>query len=80
MSKISADNTSLFSKVIDKNNSNFQLKFGLAKLSKWSFQWKISFNPDPNKPAIEVHFSNERNKENYPPLQFNNADAQIADS
>ena len=80
MSKIFADNTSLFSKVIDKNNSNSQLKFGLAKVSKWSFQWKISFNPDPNKPVIEVHFSNKRNKENYPPLQFNTADAQMADS
>ena len=29
---------------------------------------KMSFNPDPNKQAIEVRFSNKRDKENYPSL------------
>ena len=75
-----ADDTSLFSKVIDKNNSNSQLNSDLAKISKWAFQWKMSFNPDPNKQAIEVCFSNKRDKENYPPLQFNNTNVQMADS
>ena len=78
--KIFADNTSLFSKVIDKNNSNSQLNSDLAKISKWAFQWKMFFNPDPNKQAIEVRLSNKRDKENYPPLQFNSTDVQIADS
>ena len=45
-----------------------------------SFQWKMSFNPDPNKQAIEVSFSNKRDKENYQPLQFNSTDVKIADS
>ena len=49
MCKIFADDTSLFSKVIDKNNSNSQLNSDLAKISKWAFQWKMSFNPYPNK-------------------------------
>ena len=40
----------------------------------------MSFNPDPNKQAIKVCFSNKHNKENYPPLQFNSTDLQIADS
>ena len=79
MCKIFADGTSLFSKVIDKNNSNSQVNSDLVKISKWAFQWKI-FNPDPNKKATEVHFSNKHDKENYPPLQFNSADVQIADS
>ena len=48
MCKIFADDTSLFSKVIDKNNSNSQLNFDLAKISKLAFQRKMSFNPDPN--------------------------------
>ena len=80
MCKIFADDTSLFSKVIDKNNSNSQLNSDLAKISKWTFQWKMSFNPDSNKQAIEVRFSNKRDKENYPPLQFNGINVQIADS
>ena len=80
MCKVFADDKSLFSKVIDKNNSNSQLKSDLAKISKWAFQWKVSFNPDPNKQAIEVHFSNKHDKENYQPLQFNSTDVQMADS
>ena len=40
----------------------------------------MSFNPDPNKQAIEVRFSNKRDKENYQPLQFNSSDVQIVDS
>ena len=49
MYKIFTDDTSLFSKVIDKNNSNSRLNSDLAKISNWPFQWKMSFNPDPNK-------------------------------
>ena len=80
MCKIFSDDTFLFSTVIDKNNSNFQLNSDLAKISKWAFQWKMSFNSDPNKQAIEVRCSNKRVKENYQPLQFNSSDVQIADS
>ena len=52
MCKIFADDTSLFSKVNDKSNSNTQFNSDLAKIRV--FQWKMSFNPDPNKQAIEV--------------------------
>ena len=40
----------------------------------------MSFNPGPNKQAIEVDFSIKRDKENYQLLQFNSSDIQIADS
>ena len=80
MCKIFTNDTSLFSKVIDKNNSNSQLNSDLAKISKWAFQWKMSINPDPNKQAIEVRFSNKHYKENYQPLKFNSSDIQIADN
>ena len=40
----------------------------------------MSFNPDPNKQAIEVCFSNKRDKGNYPPLHFNSTNVQVADS
>ena len=40
----------------------------------------MPFNPDPNKQAIEVCFSNKRDKENYQPLQFNSTGVQIDDS
>ena len=38
------------------------------------------FNPDPIKEAIEVCFSHKRDKVVYPPLKFNNNDAQSANS
>ena len=80
MCKVFADDTSLFSKVNDKSNSNSQLNSDLVKISKWTFQWKMSFNPDPNKQAIEVCFSNKRDKGNYPPLHSNSTNVQSADS
>ena len=78
MCKIFGDDTSLFSKVIDKNNSNSQPNSDLAKISKWAFQCKTPFNPDPNKQTIEFHFSKKRDKENSPPLHINSTDLQIA--
>ena len=72
MCKIFADDTSLFSKVNDKSNSNTQVNFDLLKISKWVFQWKMFFNPNPNKQAIEVCFSNKNDKGSYPLLHFNN--------
>ena len=41
-----------------------------VKISKWNFQWKMSFNPDPNKQAIEVCFSNKRDKGKLPSFAF----------
>ena len=78
--EIFGDDTSLFSKVTDKNNSNSQLNFDLAKICQWAFQWKMSFNPDLNKQAIEVRFSIKCNKENYLPSQINSTDVKITDS
>ena len=34
------------------------------------------FNPDPNKQAVEILFSKTREKENYPPLTFNDDKVQ----
>ena len=44
----------------------------LKKINKWAFQWKMSFNPDPNKQAQEVIFSRKLNKLDHPSLNFNN--------
>ena len=80
MCKIFADDTSLFSKVNGKSNSNTQLNSDYAKISKWAFRWKMSFNPDTNKQTIEVCFSNKRDQGNYAPLYFNSTNVQVADS
>ena len=55
--KIFADDTSLFSKVFNTNESANYLNTDLEKISQWVYQWKIQFNPDLNKQANEVIFS-----------------------
>ena len=48
----------------------------LGKISKWAFQWKMSFNPDITKQAQEVIFSRKSNKSFHPDLFFNNSVVQ----
>ena len=70
--KIFTDDTSPFS-VIRNNQSLAQnLNEDLNKINHWTFQWKMSFNPDPGKQAQEVIFSRKLQKSVYLPLHFNN--------
>ena len=57
MCKIFADDTSLFSKVLDVNKSVIELHADLEKINQWAYQWKTQFNPDLNKQANQVLFS-----------------------
>ena len=70
--KMFADDTSLFSKVLDVNEFTKKLNFDFEKFSEWVFQWKMHFNPDPNKQANEVTFSPKSKVHSHPPLTFNN--------
>ena len=69
--KLFADDTSLFSVIHDINSTANDLNSDLMKISNWAFQWKMRFNPDPNKQAQEVIFSRKINKIDHPPLYFN---------
>ena len=69
--KLFADDTSLFSVVKNVDASNIDLNNDLKKISKWAFQWKMNFNPDPTKQAQELIFSHKVQMINYPPLFFN---------
>ena len=42
----------------------------LNTISAWANQWKMQFNPDITKQAIEVIFSTKYKKENHLPLSF----------
>ena len=70
--KLFADDTSLFSVIHDANTTAKELNNDLVKISRWAYQWKMSFNPDPSKQAQEVIFSRKTKKEYHPPLAFNN--------
>ena len=72
--KIFADDASLFSKVHNINKSANELNGDLEKISQWAYQWKMQFNPDPNKQANEVIFSRKSDSANVfnPPIKLNN--------
>ena len=70
--KIFANNTSLFSIIINARNSQNTLNSDLEIIKNWAYQWKMRFNPEPKKQANEVIFSRKLNKCTYPPVTFNN--------
>ena len=69
--KFFADDTMLYSIVKDPTLSASDLNHDLEKINQWAKQWKMAFNPDPNKQANEVLFSCKTKKVNHPPIFFN---------
>ena len=76
--KLFADDTSLFSVVKNKEESASDLTNDLDTISKWAYNWKMSFNPDPKKPAQEVLFSRKNSNITHPTIYFNNVQVQRA--
>jgi len=74
--KFFADDTSLFSIVKDPNISALELNHDLKLISLWAYQWKMSFNPDLNKQAVEVVFSRKLNSVDHPEVYFNGVQVQ----
>ena len=70
--KLFADDTSIFSVVKDINESCEILNNDLLQINNWADQWKMSFNPEPNKQAVEVIFSHKIKPQHHPPIYFNN--------
>ena len=70
--KFFADDISLYSIVHDPILSASDLNTDLTTISSWAHRWKMSFNPDPTKPAEEVIFSCKRTETPHPPLIFQN--------
>ena len=59
---LSEDDALLFSVVRTINTSRTRLNKDLRKISNWTWQWKISFNPDLSKQGQEVSFSRKLQK------------------
>ena len=71
--KILADDTSLFSKVLDVDKSVIELNADLEEINQWASQWKMQFNSDPNKQANEVicSWKSISHSLSYSPIKFN---------
>ena len=76
--KLFADDTSLFAIVKDKQESADILNNDLLTISKWVFNWKMLFNPDPKKPAQEVIFSRKKQFQIHPTINLNNVEVERA--
>ena len=75
--KIFADDTSLFSRVLNKDTLQDKLKYDLQKVSYWGFHWKMKFNLDPNTQAQELTFSKKTENNNFLPLTFNKTELEL---
>ena len=72
-----ADDTMLYSIVNDPVLSADHLNHDLNVIYQWAHQWKMEFNPDPNKQANEVLFSCKKKPQNHPQLVFNGAQVSV---
>ena len=76
--KLFADDTSLFTIVKDKNKRANMLNNNLRQISKWDYNWKMLFNPDPSKLAQEVVFSRKKKLQSHPTISPNNIQVERA--
>ena len=76
--KLFPDDTSLFTIVEDKNDSANTLNNDQLLISKWAYNRKMLFNPDPSEPAQEVLFSRKKKIYIHPNISLNNAQVERA--
>ena len=70
--KLFADDTSLFTVVQEPNAAAEDMNHDLELISQWARDWKMSFNPDPQKQAVELLLSKKRHEIDHPVILFNN--------
>ena len=69
--RLFADDSSLFTCVKGVDESHEKLVKDLHTVTVWAYQWKMVFNPDITKQAIEVIFSVKKKKPVHPDLAMN---------
>ena len=78
--KLFADDSSLFARVLEVGATHKQIMHDLDTITAWARQWKMVFNPDITKQAIEVIFTQKYKKPIHPPLTFNGIPVARAES
>ncbi len=77
--KLFADDTSLFTTVKDPVLAADDMNHDLNRIKLWAHRWRMSFNPDPRKQAVEIIFSTKRVKIDHPAIFFNNMQVMKVD-
>ena len=70
--KFFAGNASLLSIVRNPKTTVDNLNHHLNLINQWAFQWKMNFNSDPDKQAVQLIFSRKRKRQDHPKIYFNN--------
>ena len=70
--KLFANDTSLFRDANDPNDAAVDMNHDLNIIKNWAHQWRMLFNPDPMKQAVEITFSTKINSVDHPVLKINN--------
>ena len=68
--KLFADDTSLFT-VHNPDQAASDMNHDLDIIKSWAHNWRMLFNPDPTRQAVEVTFSRKKISANHPPVLFN---------
>ena len=76
--KLFTDDASCFTIVKDETESADTLNNDLMLISKWAYNLKMVFNPDPSKPAQEVLFSRKKQVQVHPTISLNNIQIEKA--
>ena len=58
--------------VEDPNTAANDMNHDLDLISQWAYTWRMSFNPDPQKQAVELKFSRKKSEIDHPVILFNN--------
>ena len=69
--KLFADDTSLFTVVEDSHTAASDMNHDLDLISQWAHAWRMTFNPDPQKQAVELTFSRKKIETDHPMILFN---------
>ena len=77
--KLFADDTSLFTVVEDPNTAANDMNHDLESISQWAHTWRMSFNPDPQKQAVELTFSRKKIEIDHPVIRFNDIPVKKVD-
>ena len=67
-----ADDTSLFTIVHITDQAASDVNQDLDIIKSWAHKWRMLFNPDPTKQAVEVTFLRKKISADHPPVLFNN--------
>ena len=77
--KLFADDTSLSTIVQDPNTAATDMNHNVELIKMWAHDWRMSFNPDGRKQALEVIFSRKNKVVDHPVIVFNNTPVKVID-